>query len=193
MTDKTEKKHTKDILADALREAGLDDMAKKAKDGYYHDYLSKLDMPDIQLLNDLRAADTPAAHALAERHMNGEFDASLEESEDWARSADGRDAMTKLFPNTARALGLPDTEPPSKTASPFDPPIAAMMSSIGQIIGEEAAKVDYGFALVMFPFAERGGSMNYVSNADQPSLIEALKELVQNLERATKTTNKTAH
>lgn len=37
--------HTKDILAKELTKAGLEGMAKKASEGYYHDYLSPLAMP----------------------------------------------------------------------------------------------------------------------------------------------------
>lgn len=88
--------HTKDILADELRKAGLPEMADKAATGYYHDFLSPLAMPDFQLAEDLAAVGTPAALALYERHINGEFDATLKESEDWARSAEGQDALSKL-------------------------------------------------------------------------------------------------
>lgn len=81
--------HTKDILAVELHKAGLVDMAVKAKQGYYHDYLSPLDFPDLQLSSDLMEANTPAALALCDRHINGEFDASMQESDDWAESAGG--------------------------------------------------------------------------------------------------------
>jgi hypothetical protein len=88
--------HTKDVLANELRAAGLDEMAEKAATGYYHDFLSPLATPCVQLAHDLHAAGTSAAMALYRRHMNGEFDASLEESEEWARSPDGQDAFGKL-------------------------------------------------------------------------------------------------
>jgi hypothetical protein len=88
--------HTKDLLAHELREAGLHEMAEKAATGYYHDFLSPLATPCLQLAHDLHAAGTPAAMALYRRHMNGEFDASLEESEEWASSPDGQDAFGKL-------------------------------------------------------------------------------------------------
>jgi hypothetical protein len=68
--------HTKDILAAELRKAGLDDMADKAAMGYYHDFLSPLATPSLQLAADLTAVSTPAALALRDRHMNGEFDAT---------------------------------------------------------------------------------------------------------------------
>jgi hypothetical protein len=88
--------HTKDILATELTKAGLPEMAAKAATGYYHDFLSPLAMPEMQLAADLAAAGTPAALALRERHLNGEFDASVEESDEWAASPEGQAAFAKL-------------------------------------------------------------------------------------------------
>lgn len=88
--------HTKDFLAAELAKAGLFDMSAKASTGYYHDFLSPLDMPCQQLAADLAAKGTPAALALRSRHLNGEFDATKEEADDWAASADGQDAMAML-------------------------------------------------------------------------------------------------
>lgn len=90
--------HTKDILADELIKAGLGDMSLKARGGYYHDYLSPLAAPCLQLAADLAAAGTPAALALRKRHLNGEFDATEEEANDWEHSADGQDALGRLPP-----------------------------------------------------------------------------------------------
>jgi len=87
--------HTKDILAAELRKAGLSDMADKAATGYYHDFLSPLDTPCLQLAADLLAAGTDASMALRERHLNGEFDATKEESDEWANSPEGRDAFSR--------------------------------------------------------------------------------------------------
>lgn len=88
--------HTKDFLAQELRKAGLTDMADRAATGYYHDYLSPLDMPSIQLANDLDAVGSSQAKALRNRHLDGEFDASIEESEAWAASPEGKAAMESL-------------------------------------------------------------------------------------------------
>jgi hypothetical protein len=88
--------HTKDILAEELRKAGLNAMADKAATGYYHDFLSPLDFPEMQLDADLVAAGTQAALALRKRHHNGEFDANSEESEEWMSSPEGQDAMRRL-------------------------------------------------------------------------------------------------
>lgn len=94
--------HTKDILADELVKAGLLDMSLKARGGYYHDYLSPLAAPCMQLAQDLKAVGTPAALALRRRHLNGEFDATKEESDDWAHSADAQDALNRLPPRMRR-------------------------------------------------------------------------------------------
>ena len=88
--------HTKDFLAEELEKAGLHDMAMKAATGYYHDFLSPLPLPDMQLELDLLEAGTTEAHALRMRHHNGEFDASIEESDEWACSPEGQDAMSSL-------------------------------------------------------------------------------------------------
>lgn len=89
--------HTKDILADELEKAGLQDMAAKARTGYYHDFLSPLPTPCLQLSADLAAAGTPAALALRSRHHNGEFDATASESEAWAASAEGKETFKQLL------------------------------------------------------------------------------------------------
>lgn len=88
--------HTKDILAAELRKIGLLDMALKASTGYYHDFLSPLTTPCLQLAADLAAIGSPEAMALRERHLNGEFDATKEESDAWAQSAEGQDAFNRL-------------------------------------------------------------------------------------------------
>jgi hypothetical protein len=56
--------HTKDRLAAALRELKLDIMAKRAERGYYHEFLSPLDLPEVALVNDLghMANRRPQAH-----------------------------------------------------------------------------------------------------------------------------------
>jgi hypothetical protein len=77
-------------------------MAAKARKGHYHDFLSEHPTPDLLLLADLRdaaklAADRTKIDELIHRHSNGEFDASTEESEEWAMSPDGQQAMRNLL------------------------------------------------------------------------------------------------
>ena len=94
--------HTKDMLADALTGVGLDEMSAKARTGYYHDFLSPLALPEMALITALGAAATAhpdkadAIEALRKQVINGDFDASTEESEDWASSEDGQDTFSRL-------------------------------------------------------------------------------------------------
>lgn len=96
--------HTKDKLAAALREVGLTTMADKAAEGYYHDFLSPLDFPEMALAADLAevAAKAPsesqrdAILSVRSRHLDGEFDANLKESEEWASGPEGQDAFERL-------------------------------------------------------------------------------------------------
>jgi hypothetical protein len=95
--------HTKDMLANALRDLGLTEMADRAATGWYHDYLSPLDTPAITLVNDLAVAgsktkDNFAIMELRERVKNGDFDASKQEGDDWANSDEGREAFRSLLP-----------------------------------------------------------------------------------------------
>lgn len=93
--------HTKDKLARALTDVGLPEMAGLAAQGYYHDYLSPLDLPELTLIGDLEVAaskvrNSTAIMNLRKRVMNGDFDASKEESDEWAASEEGRDAFRRL-------------------------------------------------------------------------------------------------
>jgi hypothetical protein len=96
--------HTKDMLAQALREVGLNELADKAATGYYHDYLSPLELPEIVLVNRLIIAATEAPaerakaiHDLRQRVINGDFDASAEEAEEWAASPEGEATMRSIM------------------------------------------------------------------------------------------------
>lgn len=95
--------HTKDMLAQALRDVGLNDMADKAATGYYHDFLSPLDLPELTLCQHLADAirkepERIEIAMLRRRVIAGEFDASIEESEAWAESPEGQFAFAALSP-----------------------------------------------------------------------------------------------
>lgn len=96
--------HSKDKLADELMKAGLVDMAAKAREGYYHDFLSPLDSPCLQLAADLAAIETAAAADLYTRHLNGEFDATVEEGDEWAASPEGQEAFRRLVESMKNAV-----------------------------------------------------------------------------------------
>jgi len=61
----------KQALLEALREAGLEDMAKAAEAGAYSDFASPFTFPMIQLVRELEAA---GHDDLARRAKEGEFD-----------------------------------------------------------------------------------------------------------------------
>lgn len=99
--------HTTVKLARALAEIpGVPrDMIQRAIEGYYHDFMSPLAMPEHQLVADLRElASLPATprdsrprlRDMAQRVIDGEFDASSEESEEWARSPEGQETFRQL-------------------------------------------------------------------------------------------------
>lgn len=95
------------------------EMIKRAVDGYYHDYLSPLTFPEIQLVADLRELAShpstprdsrPLLRALAKAVIDGEYDASKEESDAWAASPEGQEAYRQLrddavFGGIVRDLG----------------------------------------------------------------------------------------
>lgn len=68
-------------------------MVRKARDGYYDDYKSPLAMPETRLYNDAKAA---GLHAIAAAVLDGEFDATKEESDAWAASPEGQQAFRDL-------------------------------------------------------------------------------------------------
>jgi hypothetical protein len=81
------------------------EMVQRAVDGYYHDFLSPLDFPEIQLVQDLRtvAANRSLPRSvrqeigrMAQRVIDGEFDASPEESAAWAESPEGKETFRQL-------------------------------------------------------------------------------------------------
>ena len=61
--------------------------------GYYDDYKSPLAMPETRLYNDAKAA---GLHAIAAAVLDGEFDATKEESDAWAASPEGQQAFRDL-------------------------------------------------------------------------------------------------
>ena len=103
----TESEHTTTKLARALEAIpGVPPgMIQQARDGYYHDFLSPLATPEIQLVSDLRelAAKPATPHSsrellreLAQAVINGEYDASKEESDAWAASLEGQATFAEL-------------------------------------------------------------------------------------------------
>jgi hypothetical protein len=71
--------HSKDILANELRKAGLPLMAKMAAEGVYSNGLSLHALPEMVLRRDLLDARSPLADSLLWRVDAGEFDATDDE------------------------------------------------------------------------------------------------------------------
>ena len=76
--------NTKERLASRLEASGAsEEMIKNARLGMYDDFISPLPNPIMHLVSDLRKE---GLHDLAQRAMDGEFDATREESEAWFES-----------------------------------------------------------------------------------------------------------
>lgn len=73
--------NSKEKLAKALSDFNApQEMIQKAREGYYSDYDSPLTFPCQQLVLDLHKL---GLKELASRAVNGEFDATKEESDEW--------------------------------------------------------------------------------------------------------------
>jgi hypothetical protein len=116
----TEREHTTAKLARALELIpGVPPaMITRAREGYYHDYLSPLETPEIQLVADLRElAALPATpresqdmlRAMAKAVVNGDYDASKEEAEEWAQTNEGRATIAAFSGPPAHPQEAPDT------------------------------------------------------------------------------------
>ncbi len=77
--------------------------AKRAETGEFDDFGSMYACPITQLYNELTAAGFTK---FAARVANGEFDATKEESDEWARSAEGQAIAKELSPEMRRVLGM---------------------------------------------------------------------------------------
>lgn len=80
-------------LAKALYEAGLPEHAKRAEEGWFNEYFGRFEHPMLTLLHDLVIY---SKDALAERVRNGEFDATMEEADEWANSPEGRETKAMI-------------------------------------------------------------------------------------------------
>lgn len=71
---------------------------------------------------------------------------------------------------------------PRQWSHNLQPNVREVMQGLGKAIGEQCP-AGVGFVLLMFDFGEANtGFMNYLSNAQRPDMIAALKELVHVLE-----------
>lgn len=77
--------------------------AKRAEAGEFDDYADTYVCPITQLYSELAAAGFTK---FAARVAQGEFDATKEESDEWARSPSGQDAAKRLPPEMRSLFGL---------------------------------------------------------------------------------------
>lgn len=104
---------TRDRLAEELRKVAkmaspanaekYEAFAKRADTGEFDDYADTYACPITQLHCELSAAGFTK---FAARVAQGEFDATKEESDEWARSPSGQDAAKQISPEMRRILGL---------------------------------------------------------------------------------------
>lgn len=104
---------TRDKLAAELRKvaaiaspdhaAKYEAFAKRAETGEFDDYADTYVCPITQLYSELTAVGFTK---FAARVANGEFDATKEESDEWARSPSGQEAAKQLSPEMRKVLGL---------------------------------------------------------------------------------------
>lgn len=104
---------TRDRLASELRKVAAiaspdnavkyEAFAKRAETGEFDDFADTYVCPITQLYAELTAAGLTK---FAARVANGEFDATKEESDEWARSPAGQDLAKRLSPGVRKVLGL---------------------------------------------------------------------------------------
>lgn len=93
-------------LADALKAAGFAALATRAEADEFHEYFSPHGVPLMVLADELSAIirtpsfsprATQAAANIRARLIDGEFDASDEESDEWAGGEEGQETFRKLI------------------------------------------------------------------------------------------------
>jgi hypothetical protein len=89
--------------ASPMNAAKYEIFAKRAETGEFDDYADTYTCPITQLYSELMAAGFTK---FAGRVANGEFDATKEESDEWARSPSGQEVAKQLSPEMRKVLGL---------------------------------------------------------------------------------------
>lgn len=190
---------TRDRLAAELRKiaaqanpenaAKYEAFAKRAETGEFDDYADTYVCPITQLNNELMAAGFTK---FAARVRDGEFDATKEESDEWARSPSGQAALKQLSPEMRIAMFgqddvIPDPHPLGD--APIEASYREQMTAIAQSLDEifngqiSSTGRKTGFILLVFPFGETEGRCNYISNgANRKDVVTMLKEQIKRFE-----------
>jgi hypothetical protein len=172
-------------------------MATMAEQGYYHDFLSPLDSPSLQLAADLAAAGSAAALALRARHLNGEFDATKEEGDTWAGSREGQDVFSSLTAGMNRAERRRQRHAEAKQAyearkpaqrlgdgpveTEYHQTMTAVMAAVDEAFNGDAKGPDKktGIVMLVFPYGDKSGRCNFMSNgADRGDIVTLFKEMI---------------
>lgn len=83
-------------LAAALRDAGWHDLAERAAKGEWSDYDGPHALPQMELLKEIMGRHPLGkAQDITRRVVNGEFDATSEESDAWYKR-EGRELVDKM-------------------------------------------------------------------------------------------------
>jgi hypothetical protein len=100
-------KATAERLAAAIREVATEArhhrLANRAATGEFADYSDAHVCPITECH---RLCRQYGLHSIADRLANGDFDASKEESDEWAHSPSGQAVAKQLSPEMRKALGL---------------------------------------------------------------------------------------
>lgn len=94
---------TADRLADRLRDMGLMEMSDRARKGEFDDYRSEHAMPQHVLIKALleigvaKIKMSVPCKELIDEVKEGKFDSTKEESDAWAASPEGQQAMKDLM------------------------------------------------------------------------------------------------
>ena len=90
-------------INEAATEARHHKLADRAAIGEFTDYADTHACPITELH---RLCRQYGLHALADRVANGDFDATAEESDEWAKSASGQSIAKELSPEMRAVVGL---------------------------------------------------------------------------------------
>lgn len=104
MNEKVKTAETSEKLAKRLESAGLKEMAEKARQNRYHDFFGESATPITDLVNDLarevQKSDDPVQvnemRLIRKAAIDGEFDATHAEAEEWAESDEGLAAVREI-------------------------------------------------------------------------------------------------
>lgn len=104
---------TRDKLASELRKVAehaspgnavvYETFARRTETGEFDDFADTYGCPITQLYGELRAAGFTK---FASRVASGEFDATSEESDEWARSPEGQEIASRLSPAMRKLFDL---------------------------------------------------------------------------------------